>query len=70
MTVRSNTTTETRTSYSLAEAAQVLGVTDRTIRNYIARGSLPAYRVGDRLVRVMRADVEALFRPIPVVRKS
>ncbi|MDQ4112033.1 MAG: helix-turn-helix domain-containing protein [Actinomycetota bacterium] len=70
MTARSNTTRETRTSYSLAEAAQVLGVTDRTIRNYIARGRLPAYRVGDRLVRVMRADVEALFRPIPVVSKS
>lgn len=51
---------------SQAEAAEYLGVTDRTIRNYIARGDLPGYRVrGSRLVRLRLSDVDALLRPIP-----
>ncbi|MDN5565043.1 MAG: excisionase family DNA-binding protein [Luteococcus sp.] len=28
----------------------------------IADGRLPSYRVGDRLIRVQRADVDALVR--------
>lgn len=49
-----------------AEAADYLGVTDRTIRAYIARGDLPAARVrGSRLVRIKLADLDALMRPIP-----
>ena len=48
------------------EAADYLGVTDRTVRNYIARGTLPGHRVrGSRLVRIDRADLDALLRPIP-----
>lgn len=51
---------------SQAEAAEYLGVTDRTIRNYIARGELPGHRVvGSRLVRVDIADLEKMLRPIP-----
>lgn len=48
------------------EAAHYLGVSERTIRNYIARGDLPGHRVkGSRLVRIRRADLDALLRPIP-----
>jgi excisionase family DNA binding protein len=51
---------------SQAEAAEYLGVTDRTIRNYIARGQLAGHRVrGSRLIRIRRDDLEALLRPIP-----
>jgi excisionase family DNA binding protein len=51
---------------SQAEAAEYLGVTDRTVRNYIARGALPGHRVrGSRLVRIDRKDLDALLRPIP-----
>lgn len=51
---------------SQSQAADYLGVTDRTIRNYIARGALAGHRVcGSRLVRVDRADLDALLRPIP-----
>lgn len=48
------------------EAAEYIGVTDRTIRNYIARGTLPASRIkGSRSIRIARADLDDLLRPIP-----
>lgn len=48
------------------EAAEVIGCSERTIRNYIAQGTLPGYRVkGSRFLRVKRADVEALLVRIP-----
>lgn len=49
-----------------AQAAEYLGVTDRTIRAYIARGVLPASRIkGSRLIRIKASDLENLMRPIP-----
>lgn len=48
------------------EAAEYLGVTDRTIRNFISRGELTGRRIGaSRMIRVDRADLDALLRPIP-----
>lgn len=53
---------------SQPEAADYLGVTDRTVRNYIARGTLPARRIkGSRLIRISTADLDALLRPVPTV---
>ena len=49
---------------SLSEAAEMLGVTTKTIRRYIAARKLPAYRVGPRLIRVDVADIEALLKPV------
>jgi excisionase family DNA binding protein len=47
---------------SQKQVADYLGVTDRTIREYITRGDLPASRVrGSRLIRIHRDDVEALM---------
>ena len=44
-----------------AEAARELGVAQRTVRGYLARGLLPvARRVNARLILVRRADVERL----------
>jgi excisionase family DNA binding protein len=54
---------------SLADAAERVGVTTRTLRRWIAAGTLPASRVGPRLVRVNLDDLEALLRPIPAAGK-
>ena len=52
--------------YSQQQAAEYLGVTDRTVRNYIRRGILPASRVrGGRTIRIDVADLDALMRPVP-----
>jgi excisionase family DNA binding protein len=48
----------------IAEGAEMLGVTTKTIRRYIASGALPAYRVGPRLIRIDVADIQALMRPV------
>lgn len=53
---------------SQAEAAAYIGVTDRTIRAYIARGTLNATRVrGSRLIRIDIGDLDKMLRPIPAV---
>jgi excisionase family DNA binding protein len=43
------------------ETATYLGVTQTTVYKLISEGRLPAYRVGDRIIRVKREDVEALL---------
>lgn len=47
----------------LKEAAEYLGVTDRTIRQMIADGRLTGYRSGKRLVRVDLNEVDAAMQP-------
>lgn len=49
---------------SVHDAAARLGVEVRTVRRYIHGGKLPAFRVGDKLLRVDAADVDALARPV------
>ncbi|MEV8029614.1 helix-turn-helix domain-containing protein [Cellulosimicrobium funkei] len=45
-------------------ASQYLDVQPLTIRRYIARGTLPAYRIGPKLVRVRVSDLDRLVTPI------
>lgn len=56
---------ERRTLVSPTEGAEYLGVTTRTIRRRIADGSLTAYRMGPRLIRVDLNELDNLLRPIP-----
>ena len=49
---------------TVAEAADELHVTERFIRKLIANGDLDAVRVGTRLVRIRRSDLDGLLRPI------
>jgi excisionase family DNA binding protein len=46
------------------EAAELLGVTDRTIRNMVADGRLKAYTLGPHVIRLRLDEVEAALRPI------
>jgi excisionase family DNA binding protein len=41
------------------EAAEYLGVSQRTIRNMLCDGRLKAYRLGDRIVRIRKSDIDA-----------
>ncbi len=48
---------------TLKQAAEYLGVTDRTIRQMIADGRITGYRNGNRLVRVDLNEVDAAMTP-------
>ena len=45
------------------QAAKEGKCSESTIRNLIARGDLPAYRFGPRMIRIRRQDLEALLQP-------
>lgn len=54
----------TRRRYiKIGEAADYLGVTDRTIRQMISDGRLTGYRSGARLVRVDLNEIDLAMRP-------
>lgn len=59
------------TYISLADAAQVLSVSPKTIRRFIASGELTGYTLGKRgagsgrPIRLRLEDVEGLLRRIP-----
>jgi excisionase family DNA binding protein len=42
-----------------SEVADLLGVSHDTVLRAVARGELPAIRLGARLVRIARTDVDA-----------
>lgn len=57
--------TSSRRLLALDEAAEYLGLNPRTIRRYIADGSIRGYRIGgQRLIRVDQAELDALLQPI------
>lgn len=53
-----------KTAIDLPRAAQYLGVSVQSVRRRIAEGSLPAFRVGPKSIRVYVEDLEALKQPI------
>ena len=55
---------------SLEEAAECMSVSVKTIRRWIAAGTLPAYRCGKRAIRIKLEDLEAAPRQIPSARPS
>lgn len=48
---------------SLQEAAVYMGVTDRTIRQWIAEGRITGYRINARLIRVDLNEVDSAMEP-------
>jgi excisionase family DNA binding protein len=53
---------------SLEEAADCLSVSVKTIRRWIAAGTLPAYRCGKRAIRIRLEDLEGAPRQIRSAR--
>lgn len=53
---------------SLDEAAEMLSVSTRTIRRRISDGTIPAYKLGKRPIRIRVEDLEAALRRIPSAR--
>ena len=53
---------------SLEEAAECMSVSVKTIRRWIAAGTLPAYRCGKRAIRIRLEDLESAPRQIPSAR--
>jgi len=50
---------------SIQDAAKAFGVSVDTIRRRISDGSLPACRLGKRLIRVRVRDLDRMFSRIP-----
>lgn len=50
---------------SIAEFAARAGVNPKTIRRRISDGTIKAYRVGPRLIRIDPDEIGSVFRPIP-----
>ena len=50
---------------SLAQAADILGVSVHTLRRRIAAGELPAFRTGRRIIRVRVSDLEKILQRVP-----
>lgn len=56
---------DARDYLTVAEAADYLSVSPVTVRRLIARGDLPAFKVGSsRAVRIPRVELIKLLRPI------
>jgi len=52
---------------SLAGAAEYLQVSKDTLRGYVRRGLIRAFRIrGSRLLRFRRSDLDALLVAVPV----
>jgi excisionase family DNA binding protein len=57
-----------RAYLGIPDAATYLDVTAKTIRAMIARGELRAYRLGNRVVKIKIADLDAALKPLSQAR--
>jgi excisionase family DNA binding protein len=60
------TATPTRRLVSLPEAADILGLSVKTVRRYIASGDLDAVRLGRRTIRVKTDSLDRLIDAHPI----
>lgn len=60
------TATPTRRLVSLPEAADILGLSVKTVRRYIAAGDLDAVRLGRRTIRIKTDSLDRLIDAHPV----
>ena len=62
MTTPTRSASELQHYETVPQAAKRTGLGERTLRRYIAEGTLVAYRLG-RALRLRPEDVDALFTP-------
>ena len=64
--------TATRRLVSLREAADILGLSVKTVRRYIAAGDLDAVRLGRRVIRIKAESIDRLIgaNPLNTVRRG
>ncbi|WP_311474609.1 helix-turn-helix domain-containing protein [uncultured Corynebacterium sp.] len=62
MATPTRTTSAPQHYETVSQAAKRTGLGTRTLRRYIAEGTLVAYRIG-RSIRLRPEDVDALFTP-------
>jgi len=55
---------QTRPFISVSEATVLFGISKDTIRRLIKAGKIPAYNLGQRLTRVSRVYIEAMFTAV------
>ena len=48
---------------SVERAAEILSVSEKTIRNWIKSGDLPAFEAGPKLIRIHILDIRAFCKP-------
>jgi excisionase family DNA binding protein len=56
-----NTLTQGKALYTIQESADYIGVHKNTIRNLLQSKKLKAQRIGARIVRIEKNDLDALF---------
>ena len=61
---KSNYTSELPPMVDWKQAADALDVSVNTVRNWVKDGTLKAYRLGPRLLRVRVSDLNALVSPL------
>jgi excisionase family DNA binding protein len=61
-----STATFPRRLVSLTEAAEILAVSPKTVRRYIAAGDLEAVRLGRRTIRIKTESLDRLINAHPV----
>jgi excisionase family DNA binding protein len=57
------TPSQERDYYTVTQAAKVLEVSPSTIWRWIKAGKLPAYRVGERTIRIKKVDLPSIVIP-------
>ena len=57
------TMTPSPPNMTIAAAAEYLGVDERAIRNMLADGRLTGYRLGAKLIRLRRSEIDASLQP-------
>lgn len=54
---------------TIDQVADSFQLSRSTVRRMIARGQLPAHRVGPRAIRIKAAEIEAALRQVPSAKR-